>query len=233
MRIPTDVARVYEQAGPFATVYLDATRATGRGAEDVRLHWQALRAVLAAGDADEPTLRALDDAVAADRTPGEHGRVLVGAGGQTVLDVALPRASIRPQARWAPLPHLMPYLAQLGLRIDHAEQTLDKLRAGQGHGRAVQGLAPVIEALRRAPVDTLVLVDEPSPRVHAWIGPEPTQLARDVDELHDLGVDAPQPDRLDSAMVRAVAGTSAALLTVPPDDLSVSDGMAALLRQKH
>jgi hypothetical protein len=156
MRIPADVARVYEQAGPFATVYLDATRATGRGAEEVRLHWQALRAVLAAGDADEPTLRALDDAVAADRTPGEHGRVLVGAGGRTILDVALPRASIRP-----------------------------------------------------------------------------TQLARDVDELHDLGVDAPQPDRLDSAMVRAVAGTSAALLTVPPDDLSVSDGMAALLRQKH
>jgi hypothetical protein len=43
-------------------------------------------------------------------------------------------------------------------------------------------------------------------------------------------VAAPEPDRLDSAMVRALAGTSAALLTVPPDDLSLPDGVAALLR---
>jgi hypothetical protein len=110
------------------------------------------------------------------------------------------------------------------------ERTLDRLREGQGHGRAVQGLDPVIDALRRAQVDTLVLVDKPSARVHAWVGPEPTQLARDADELHDLGVDAPQPDRLDSAMVRALAGTSAALLTVPPEDVNLPDGVAALLR---
>lgn len=344
----------YEHAGPFATAYVDATRAAERGAEEVRLRWLGLRTVLAAGGAGEATLLAMDDAVAADRTPGEHGRVLVGAGGDTVLDAALPRAPIRPQARWAPLPHLMPYLAQLGPRIAHVvvvadragadvfaataataaaetpstadwserhvqqrvesdwagnarqvaavvagllarveaglvivagdgrararlrvdlaqvlppgtdvvdvpeggrhngvtdaelldavhgvlvhrdvrerERTLGRLREGQGHGLAVQGLGPVIDALRHAQVDTLVLVDKPSSRVHAWIGPEPTQFARDADELHDLGVDTPQPDRLDSAMVRALAGTSAALLTVPPDDLSLPDGMAALLR---
>lgn len=369
MRIPVEVARVYEHAGPFATAYLDATRATERGAEEVWLRWQALRAELAAAGADEPTLAALDDAVAADRTPGEHGRVLAGAGGETVLSAALPRAPIRSQARWAPLPHLLPYLTQLGPRIAHVvvvadragadvfaanaataaaetpagsvdgshdhsqhtmstvdwserhfrqrvendwagnakgvaavaaglvarvdarlvvvagderargllrvdlsqllapgadvvdvaegsrhsgltdpdlldavhgvllqrdlherEQTLDQLREGQGHGSAVQGLVPVIDALRRAQVDTLVLVDEPSPQVHAWVGPEPTQLARGADELHDLGVAAPEPDRLDSAMVRALAGTSAALLTVPPDELSLPDGVAALLR---
>src|SRR5438874_13742305 len=129
MRIPAEVARIYEHDGPFATAYLDATRATESGAEEVRLRWQALRAELAAAGAAEPTLAALDEAVAADRTPGEHGRVLVGAGGDTVLSAALPRAPIRSQARWAPLPHLMPYLAQLGPRIAHVVVVADRAGA--------------------------------------------------------------------------------------------------------
>lgn len=371
MRIPDEVARLYQHAGPFATAYLDATRATERGAEEVRLRWQALRAELAAAGADEPTLAALSEAVEDDRTPGEHGRVLVGADGQALLAAILPHAPIHPQARWAPLPHLVPYLAQLGPSIAHVvvvadragadvsaanaamtsaavpvaptsvegshdyplhkaptvdwserhfqqyvennwaanarevaatvgeqvhrvdarlvilagdararallrvdlprvlapevevievgegsreaglsqselldavhgvllqrdlrerEQTLDRLRAGQGHGLAVQGLGPVIEALRRAQVDTLVLVDQPASRVHAWVGPEPTQLARDSDDLRGLGVDTPQPDRLDAAMLRALAGTAGSLLTVPPEYLSLPDGVAAVLR---
>jgi hypothetical protein len=41
--ISKDVARLYERAGPFATAYLGASRATRRGAEDMRLRWQALR----------------------------------------------------------------------------------------------------------------------------------------------------------------------------------------------
>jgi len=297
--------------------------------------------------------------------------VLVGAGGEALLSAALPRAPIRSQARWAPLPHLMPYLAQLGPAIAHVvvvadragadvsaataataaaelptahaqvegshdhplhktpsvdwserhfqqyvennwaanakevaaavaglatrvratlvilagdararallradlpqvlpsdveivevsegsrdrglgqselvdavhgvllqrdlrerEHALERLREGHGHGLAVQGLDPVLDALRRAQVDTLVLVDEPSSPLSAWVGPEPTQLGRDADELHDLGVASPERDRLDAAMVRALAGTSASLVTVPPDDLSLPDGVAALLR---
>ena len=37
MHIPKDVVRLYEHAGPFATAYLDATRATERGPEEMRL----------------------------------------------------------------------------------------------------------------------------------------------------------------------------------------------------
>lgn len=370
LRIPDEVARLYEHAGPFATAYLDATRATERGAEEVRLRWLALRAELTAAGADEATLRALDDSVD-DHVPGEHGRVLVGAGGEVLLAATLPRAPVRSQARWAPLPHLMPLLAQQGPRIahvvvvaDHAgadvsaasaamtaaalpaepehiegsqsyplhktasadwserhfqqyvennwaanakevagavarlaaqvdaglivvageqrargllrddlpgllppgvevvdvsegsrdsglehgdlldavhgvllqrdlrerEETIERLREAQGHGLVVEGIDPVLAALQRAQVDTLVVVDEPTARVHAWVGPEATQLARDAEDLHGLGVDTPQPDRLDAAMLRALAGTSGSLLTVPADDLSLPDGVAALLR---
>ena len=376
MRIPEDVTRLYDHAGPFATTYLDASRTTDRGAEEVRLRWRALRGELSGAGADAATLAALDAAVDDDRLPGEHGRVLVGADGEALLIGTLPRAPIRPQARWAPLPHVMPYLAQLGPRIAHVvvvadrtgaevsaatagsasaaslaeptyaqpqpvngsrqypphetatadwperhfqqrvennwaanaeqvaavvaglvrrvhatlvvlagderarallradlpqalapeaeivevsdggrdsglthpdlvgavhgvllqhrvrerAQTLERLREASAHGLAAQGLGVVIDALRRAQVDTLVLVDQPTSQVHAWVGPHATQLDRDADVLKDLGVDSPQPDRLDAAMVRALAGTSGALLTIPPEDLSVPDGVAAVLR---
>lgn len=55
-------------------------------------------------------------------------------------------------------------------------------------------------------------------------------LALDVEELRRLGVDAPQPDRLDAAMVRALAGAAAAILIVPDGDVSLPNGVAALLR---
>jgi hypothetical protein len=306
-----------------------------------------------------------------DHVPGEHGRVLVGADGEMLLAATLPRAPVRSQARWAPLPHLMPFLAQQGPRIAHVvvvadhsgadisaasaamtaaalraepehvegshahplhktasadwserhfhqyvennwaanakevagavarlaaqvdaglivvageqqargllrddlpgvlpssvevvdvsegsrdsgpehgdlldavhgvllrrdlrerEKTLERLREAQGHGLVVEGIDPVLGALQRAQVDTLVVVDEPTSRVHAWVGPEATQLARDAEDLQGLGVDTPQPDRLDAAMLRALAGTSGSLLTVPPDDVSLPDGVAALLR---
>jgi hypothetical protein len=101
-------------------------------------------------------------------------------------------------------------LAKLGPLIEVSKGSRDSGLTQPGLVEAIHG---VIDALRRAQVDTLVLVDQPTSRVHAWVGPWATELARDADELKDLGVDSPQPDRLDATMVRALAGTSASLLT--------------------
>lgn len=361
MPLPSEVTHLYEQPGPFATAYLDATRSSERGGEQVRLRWQALRSALLDAGADEATVAALDDATE-DRVPGEHGRVLVAAQGKTLMATSLPRAPIRPLARWAPLPHVMPYLAQQGPHVPHVvvladrggadistssgttttvegshdyprrktstvdwserhfqqrvennwtanarevaavvadcaarvdatvvmlagdprargllrtelptfldpeveiaqlsegsrerglshheldeaiqgvllqralrERTrvLDRLGAAGGHGRAVAGVGDVVAAVRRSQVDTLVLADDPSSTLSAWIGPEPLQLGLDEDELSAMGVSTPQRDRLDAALVRALAATDASLLTVPPDDLTLPDGIAALLR---
>jgi hypothetical protein len=361
MPLPGDVTRLFERSGPFATAYLDATRATELGGEQVRLRWQALRSTLLHAGADEATVAALDHS-AEDRVPGEHGRVLVGAGGETLLAASLPRPPLRPLARWAPLPHVMPYLAQQGPRIPHVvvladrggadistssgittsvagthdyprrktstadwserhfqqrveqnwtanarevaavvadcaarvaaavvvlagdprargllrtelptfldpdvevvqlseggrepgasrqelddaiqgvllqrelrerERVLDRLGAAGGHGLAVTGVGAVVDAVRRSQVDTLVLADDPSSTLYAWIGPRALQLALDEEELHAMGVAAPQRDRLDAALVRALAGTDASLLIVPAGDVKLPDGIAALLR---
>ena len=361
MALPGEVTRLYERPGPFATAYLDATRSTELGAEQVRLRWHALRSTLLHAGADEATVAALDDS-AEEPVSGEHGRVLVGAHGDTLLAASLPRPPLRPLARWAPLPHVMPYLAQQGPRIpyvvvladlegadistssgttttvegshdyprhmtstehsserhfqqrvennwaanarevaavvaDHAARVkaavvivagdprargllrselprflepdveiaqlseggreagashaelddailsvllqralrerarvLDRLGAARGHDLAVTGVAAVVSAVRRSQVDTLVLADDALSTLHAWIGPEPLQLGLVEDELSALGVAAPQRDRLDAALVRALAGTDASLLIVPPDDVTLPDGIAALLR---
>jgi hypothetical protein len=359
--LPREVTRLYERPGPFATAYLDATRTTELGAEQVRLRWQALRSTLLHAGADEATVAALDDS-AEERISGEHGRVLVGAGGETLLAASLPHPPIRPLARWAPLPHVMPYLAQQGPRIpyvvvladrggadistssgttttvtgshgyphrktstsDWSEQhfqqrvenswaanarevaavvaedaarvraavvmlagdprargllrtelptfldpdvevvqlskggrepgalhreldgaiegvllqralrdrdrVLARLGAALGHGLAVTGVGDVVAAVRRGQVDTVVLAEDPSSTLHAWIGPQPLQLALVEDELPAMGVAVPQRDRLDAALVRALAGADASLLTVSPDDVTLADGIAALLR---
>jgi hypothetical protein len=371
MRIPDEVTRIYRRSGPFATAYLDATRASERGAEEVVLRWQALRRDLERAGADAQVLTALDGAVGSHRDiAGEHGQVLVATGGELLMDETLPRPPLRPEARWAPLPHVMPYLAQQGPRIAHVvvvadragadlsavdavaaatgappkresvegshdplhktftgelseghfqqyvqnnwaanarevsaavrgyvarsgatlvvlagdeharallradlppvlpsdveiaevreggrgegaserlldeavqglllqrgvrerARALERLAEARAHGLAAIGLDQVIDALRRAQVDTLIFVDGSTSSELVWVGPQRLLLARDEDDLRSLGVADPLRDRFDAAVIRALAGSSASLLTVSPDDVGLPDGVAAVLR---
>jgi hypothetical protein len=97
-------------------------------------------------------------------------------------------------------------------------------------GRAAEGLGPVVAALRRAQVDTLLLEDRPDAGARLWIGPEPAHLATSPDELRELGVAAPQSDRADAALVRALTATDGDLLVARPDGLPAASGVAAILR---
>jgi Bacterial archaeo-eukaryotic release factor family 2 len=105
MPLPCEVTRFYEHPGPLATAYLDATRTTEMGAEQVR--------------------------------------VLVGAGGETLLAASLPRPPLRPLARWAPLPHVLPYLAQEAVRIPHVVVLADRegadISTSSGSTTSVEG----------------------------------------------------------------------------------------------
>lgn len=85
------------------------------------------------------------------------------------------------------------------------------------HGRAVEGLAPVMAALRDGQVSDLFLADDPSSTASAWIGPAGEDLAASPEELLDRGVPGPVADRADAAIVRAVASTDAELHFLPPD----------------
>jgi hypothetical protein len=266
---------------------------------------------------------------------GQHGRVLVAADDTVVLDLVLPRPPRREIARFAPLPHLMPLVAQAGAFVPHVvviadrtgaevrvvgpgaheedhevrgndfdirkvqaggwaqkkyqqsaentweknaklvaedvtsavrrtgaaivavvgdvravtdlrdelpdevrtlvqvieepsrldeqladlvssyerqltEQVLDEYARERGRGdAAVDGLSATVAALQQARVETLLLVDHPEADGEAWIGPGPTLLGLTEQDLRDLGVDEPQRDRMDAALVRALVGTDA------------------------
>jgi hypothetical protein len=374
MRVPENVKQVLTARGPFATVYLDADRATEHGAGEVALRWRELRGELERAGADGRTLDALDEAVnEPPRIAGPHGRVLVGGGGAVLFDELLPRRPVRQFACWSPLPHLVPYLAQRGPAVAHVLVVADRIGAdlaavsaehaaehlGADETRQVQGSRPypvtktsvrdwseqhfqqrvenswaanakdvadavrpyvervgaevvilagdprarsllardlpqvldqhvqivevehgaraagasaeslaaavsdtllriswhrrhevlghlqqnlgrehfaaagtadVLHALQRAQVDTVVLSDEPSSPMTAWIGPQPLQVAGSRSELTAMGVREPEKDRYDAGVLRAVAGADAELLITPNGHDYVQDGIAALLR---
>ncbi|MGN6607492.1 MAG: baeRF2 domain-containing protein [Jatrophihabitans sp.] len=371
LHIPDAINALYSHPGPFATIYLDATRATESGAHEVQLRVDALAASLRGAGADEKTVDALVDAVTtADRAPGSHGAVLVAADGEVLLDRALPNPPARALADLSPVPHLLPLLAQSAPRVAHVIVLADRTGAdvvtvsadaaasgavpppqdvegshqrpihqtgrdvwderhhqnrvdntwagnaqevasyverqvkavsaelviyggdphavgilkqalpevlGQGieiaevenasraaggneiprsvhdavlahqwrarrgvleHlqqnlGRekwAVAGVQAVVEALRQAQVDTLVISDDPSSTLRAWVGPAALDIALSREDLVATGVELPQQVRLDAALVRAVAGTNAQLLITPNGHDYLPEGIGALLR---
>ena len=114
--------------------------------------------------------------------------------------------------------------------IDRFTEAQGRASAGVGDVLAVDGIAETVEALRKAQVDTLIVVDDPSSDAQAWVGPEPVHLALTREELTELGVTDPVQDRLDAALVRAAAGTDAAVLTLAAGQLELRDGLGATLR---
>jgi hypothetical protein len=110
-------------------------------------------------------------------------------------------------------------------------EVLEHLQQNLGRGEyAVAGVSAVVDALRKSQVDTLVLSDDPSSTLTAWVGSQPTDFGLDDAEPAALGVPESQRDRLDAALVRAVLGTGARLLITPGAHDYVPDGIGALLR---
>ncbi|MFY1694112.1 MULTISPECIES: Vms1/Ankzf1 family peptidyl-tRNA hydrolase [unclassified Solwaraspora] len=109
----------------------------------------------------------------------------------------------------------------------HTGQALDRYGAQRGRG---DGIGAVVDALQRAQVDTLLLVDDPSSTQRLWIGPEPTHIALDPDELTAMSVAAPREVRADAALLRALAGTDADLVLVGPGEADLDGGVGAVLR---
>jgi hypothetical protein len=114
--------------------------------------------------------------------------------------------------------------------IDRYAEAAGRAGSGVGDVLAASGLADTVAALRQAQVETLLIVDDPTSDATAWIGPEPTHLALTEADLTGLGVREPVRDRLDAALVRAVAGTDASIVTLAPGQLDLAAGLGATLR---
>ncbi|TQN32541.1 peptide subunit release factor 1 (eRF1) [Haloactinospora alba] len=122
------------------------------------------------------------------------------------------------------------------LLADRADQQVqdvaDSYEQGRGNDdRAVEGLEPVVYALQRGQVETLLWAPGTSwAETRVWVGDTPEQLAPSEQELRDLGAERPVRERADAALVRAAVGTSADFVFVPEDKARMRDGLGALLR---
>lgn len=110
------------------------------------------------------------------------------------------------------------------------EAVLDLFRSGGGQDLAVQGLEATLDALRKAQVDTLLIVPRGEDDRVAWFAAtEPSQAATDRQLLADLGVEGLAEGPLQDVLVRSAYATGARVRVVP-EEQSPSEGVGATLR---
>ncbi|GAA2716860.1 MULTISPECIES: hypothetical protein [Streptomyces] len=120
--------RLYEQPGPWASVYLDTSQDIDDPERAIALRWRHLREDLVAGGADSETADALADVLGADReVAGRHGQALFAARGRLVLVEELPEPPQRDVARFGPLPHALPLAVHHAPEIPYAAVALEHL----------------------------------------------------------------------------------------------------------
>lgn len=125
-----DLRRVLDHQGPFATAHLDDTHDSENARHERELRWRAARGQLAAAGADEATLTALDRAVADAPPPaGRAGRLLVGAGGEVLLDRTLPGPPPTPLTRVGALPYLLPLVELDAGTVPYVAALVDRIGA--------------------------------------------------------------------------------------------------------
>lgn len=116
---------LYERPDNYASVYLDPSRAVEEGAETVALRWRAARQHLSDAGADDATLSALAQVVT-DPAHSAPGLAAFASAGTVAFAASLPNPPRRDISRYAPLPHLMPLLAQRPPQVPHVQVRADR-----------------------------------------------------------------------------------------------------------
>jgi ribosomal protein L7Ae-like RNA K-turn-binding protein len=106
---------------------------------------------------------------------------------------------------------------------------LEQIEAASAHGLALTGTALVVEALRKAQVETLVLADEPDDE-QLMIGLSPLEIGVDADDMAALGVTDAAQVPADRALLRAAVGSNAGVVIVPRAAMPGGIPVAAVLR---
>ncbi|MBW8792205.1 MAG: hypothetical protein JF597_00945 [Streptomyces sp.] len=97
--------------------------------------------------------------------------------------------------------------------------------------RAVDGVGPVVAALQKAQVQTLLVTTDAPTEGVLWFGPEPAQVGNSPEELAAIGVPMPSSGPVVDVLLRAAIGTGADVSLVPHEiELAPHGGVGALLR---
>ncbi len=122
------IAGAYRGEGPYVTAYLQSRRVAEDAALQVGLRWQALAQQLRQAGADGAAVAAVQETIL-PRRPGAvtaQGRAVVAGADGVLLDRPLRTAPppgvpelAADDARWAPLPHLLPLLGYEQQPVPH------------------------------------------------------------------------------------------------------------------
>ena len=106
-------------------------------------------------------------------------------------------------------------------------RVIEQVQAASAHGLAVTGLGPVVEALRRSQVETLVLADDPGEET-LLVGDTPLVLGVDQHDMDALGTHGTVVPA-DRELLAAAVASSAAVAVVPSSAMT-GQPVAAVLR---
>lgn len=171
-------------------------------------------------------------------------QVIVGAG--DVREIGLVRDSLPEQlkTRWVEVEgtrggdggeDLVQQRIADAVAVHVASGTLDLLAEyAQERGqdkRACDGLTAVVEALRKAQVQTLLVTTDVDSSAQLWFGEDPTQIGRTRDEVEQLGATTVTSGPSVSVLLRAALGTGADVQLVPhQSEQAPTEGVGAVLR---
>ena len=116
---------LYQRPLGCASVYLDITRTDLPAKEQIALRWRAAREELARSPVDRATLDALSELITG---PAHNARGIAAfaCGGEIVFARPMPDPPRQEIARYGPLPHLMPMLAQSPPAVPHLRVSADR-----------------------------------------------------------------------------------------------------------
>ncbi|MET8354083.1 MULTISPECIES: Vms1/Ankzf1 family peptidyl-tRNA hydrolase [unclassified Micromonospora] len=121
---------LYDRPGPWCSVYLDASADTEDAHQALALRWRALARQLTDQGADEATVAALDRVIRGhDPMVGDYGLAVFATRGRVVLSEFLSAPPLSDLASYAPLPHVMPLLAQRGEQVAWVRVLADRTGA--------------------------------------------------------------------------------------------------------
>ncbi|MFE3324374.1 hypothetical protein [Streptomyces sp. NPDC059176] len=144
---------LFEHPGPWASVYIDTSRATEDAAKRQELRERSVASQLIEAGADGYTTRAVMDRLAQEPVSGAPpGRALFAAGAEVLLDIPLAVGPAASEATWSVLPHIAPlaelrgdappcmvaYIDRSGADLELRDGT-HRRSLGQANGREWQG----------------------------------------------------------------------------------------------
>ena len=107
-------------------------------------------------------------------------------------------------------------------------QTVEQVEGAAAHGLSVTGQEPVVEALRKGQVETLVLADEQEDGT-LLVGRSPIELGVDQHDMDALGVHG-EAVPADRALLAAAVASSAGVVVLPRAAMPGNVPVAAVLR---